>query len=149
MHGSLESEKDESKELKRESQLAEELGFSATFMPEVPVVHKPGYRVANQAKFEPLRYLAGLAKVIPGDGSAIYENSEATEFEAEPHSAKVNGKQVRCNYIVIATHVPLMGKTGHCECHAFPNQDLSLFELCRRCPPAGRGRSRSELLRYD
>jgi glycine/D-amino acid oxidase-like deaminating enzyme/nitrite reductase/ring-hydroxylating ferredoxin subunit len=112
LHGSLESDKDESKDLKRESELAEELGFSATFMPEVSVVHKPGYRVANQAKFEPLRYLAGLAKLIPGDGSAIYENSEATEFETEPHAAKVNGKQVRCNYIIIATHVPLMGKTG-------------------------------------
>jgi Rieske Fe-S protein len=75
-------------------------------------VERPGVRFANVAKFHPLKYLAGLAKAIDGDGCSIFENSEATEFEDEPLGVKVNGKKVTCDYIILATHVPLTGKTG-------------------------------------
>jgi len=109
---SLESDKDETKELKADCRLAEEFGFAATFLNRVPLVDRPGFRLANQAKFHPQRYLAALARLVDGQGSSIFERSEVKKFEEEAHGVKVNGKQVRCDYIVIATHVPLMGKTG-------------------------------------
>jgi glycine/D-amino acid oxidase-like deaminating enzyme/nitrite reductase/ring-hydroxylating ferredoxin subunit len=112
LHASLEKDGDEKKELEADCKLAQELGFSAALMSHVPLLHRRGIRFPNQAKFHPLRYLAGLAKAIDGDGSAIYERSEAAEFLEKPHGVKVNGKRVKCGYIVIATHVPLMGKTG-------------------------------------
>jgi glycine/D-amino acid oxidase-like deaminating enzyme/nitrite reductase/ring-hydroxylating ferredoxin subunit len=112
LHAALEEDRDETKEFKADARLAEELGFATTFVEEVPVISKPGMRVANQALFEPLKYLAGVAKTVDGGGSAIYEESEAKEFIDEPLGVKVNGKEVRCGYLVIATHVPLMGKTG-------------------------------------
>jgi glycine/D-amino acid oxidase-like deaminating enzyme/nitrite reductase/ring-hydroxylating ferredoxin subunit len=112
LHASFESKKDESKELQRDCKLARELGFAADFLEEVPVVHREGIRIANQAKFHPLKYLSGLARAVQGNGCNIYEQSEATEFSKKPHGVKVNGRQVTCDYVVIATHVPLMGKTG-------------------------------------
>lgn len=98
--------------LREDAELAAELDFEATYLDSVPLVKRPGIRFANQAMFHPLRYLAALAKRIEGHGSHVFENSEATDFVEEPLGLKVNDCSVRCDYIVIATHVPLMGNAG-------------------------------------
>jgi len=77
-----------------------------------PLVRKPAVRFANQAKFHPVKYLAALLETIPGKGSHLFENSEATEFIDDPLSIHVNDHTVTCDYVILATHVPLMGKTG-------------------------------------
>jgi len=112
---SLDSERDEREELQTEAELARELGFEADYLDAVPYFGRPGVRFPNQAKFQPRRYLAGLAAAIKGDGSAIFEESEVTEVTAE----KGEAFQVACgdavalaDYLVIATHVPMMGVTG-------------------------------------
>src|SRR5688572_8338657 len=51
LHAALDGKKDETKELQADCKLARELGFSADFLEDVPVVHRPGMRLANQAKF--------------------------------------------------------------------------------------------------
>lgn len=107
-----EDSKDETESLKEEAALATELGFDAKYLDSVPIAKRPGIRFANQAKFHPLRYLAGLLPRIPGYGSHVFEHSEATEFQDDPLSVKVNGHVIRCKYLVFATHVPLMGNTG-------------------------------------
>jgi glycine/D-amino acid oxidase-like deaminating enzyme/Rieske Fe-S protein len=112
LHASLDGSKDETKELKKEAELAQELEFEAAFVDSVPVMDRPGIRFANQAKFHPLQYLAGLAKAIHGGGSAIFGDTEASEVQADPMTVVANGKKVKCDYLVIATHVPLMGKAG-------------------------------------
>lgn len=112
LHGSLTGTRDESSELQKEQQLCEELGFDATYLESIPEVGKPGIRFANQAKFHPLKYLSGLAAAITAKGGTIYEHSEAQEFSEKPRMVKVNGKQIKCDYIVIATHVPLTGEAG-------------------------------------
>ena len=35
-----------------------------------------------------------------------------TEVQDKPLAVKSNNHQVSCDYVVIATHVPLMGKSG-------------------------------------
>lgn len=112
LHASFASDKDESKELMTDAEIAHKLGFAASYMPLVPHIHKQGVGFANQAKFHPLKYLAGLAKAIHGNGSAIFENSDASEFESEPHAVKVNGKRIKYKQLVIATHVPAVGEAG-------------------------------------
>src|SRR5688572_12476190 len=109
---SLDGKKDESSELKREATLARELGFDATFMPAAPYFAKPGIRFSNQAKFHPLRYLKALAEAVDGGGSAVFEHAEVTEVSDDPQAVKVGKLSIPCDYVVIATHVPLMGKTG-------------------------------------
>jgi glycine/D-amino acid oxidase-like deaminating enzyme/nitrite reductase/ring-hydroxylating ferredoxin subunit len=99
-------------ELRAEAALAEELGFDATFVDDVPFVAGPGVRFDHQARFHPRRYLAGLAKAIRDNGGNIYEHSAADEFAADPSRVRANGHWLRGRDIVIATHNPLVGLTG-------------------------------------
>lgn len=112
LHAALQEERDESKELLEDARLAETLGFPATYVESVPVFNRPGIQFSNQARFHPLRYLDALVQRIPGDGSHVFEHTEATEFSSDSLSFQANGKTVSCRFIVIATDVPLMGKTG-------------------------------------
>ena len=96
-------------ELEREAKLAEELGFDALFVHEAPVLPRPAMRVANQFKFQPVRYLAGLAQRIVDLGGQIFEETELSEFEEKPLRAKANGYTIECDRVILATHVPLQG----------------------------------------
>jgi glycine/D-amino acid oxidase-like deaminating enzyme/nitrite reductase/ring-hydroxylating ferredoxin subunit len=91
-------------------ELARDLGFHAAFHDRVPLFNRPGIRFSNQAKFHPLKYLAGLAQAIDGEGCAIFEQSEVSEVIDQPLAVRIGGRTVRCQHLVIATHVPLMGK---------------------------------------
>jgi glycine/D-amino acid oxidase-like deaminating enzyme/nitrite reductase/ring-hydroxylating ferredoxin subunit len=114
LHAPVDSDDDEKqkKDLEPDAKLAAELGFPCKLIDAAPLVYKPAVRFANQAKFHPIKYLAALMETIPGKGSHLFENSEATEFKDELLSIGVNDHTVKCDYIILATHVPLMGETG-------------------------------------
>jgi len=116
LHASLTGGKDESRDLKRDAELAAELGFAADFVAAVPVFRRPGVRFANQAKFHPLRYLAGLVRRIPGRGSHVFERTEAKEFESGGKGGAItvtaDGRVITCERVVIATDVPLTGASS-------------------------------------
>jgi len=98
--------------LEKDAELAKEFGFSSKFVERIPWADRCGIRFENQAKFHPLKYLAPLLAAIPGDGSYVFENSEATDFEDDPLVVTARGFKIRCQYLMIATHTPLLGKTG-------------------------------------
>ncbi|HTM54947.1 MAG TPA: FAD-dependent oxidoreductase [Pirellulales bacterium] len=116
LHASLEKNEEktneESDDLRAEADLARELDFDAEFLARVPCVDRPGVRLANQAKFNPMAYLAGLAERIDGDGCAIYEQTEAEEFEVDPLAVKCGAHTIRADHLVMATHMPLTGKSS-------------------------------------
>jgi glycine/D-amino acid oxidase-like deaminating enzyme/nitrite reductase/ring-hydroxylating ferredoxin subunit len=95
--------------LEEDASLANELGFDAEFMPEVPFVEQPGIQFSEQARFHPRKYLAGLARVITERGGKIYERSSAEEFLDSPLRVEANGHTITCGDVVIATHTPLVG----------------------------------------
>jgi Rieske Fe-S protein len=72
----------------------------------------PGIEFAAQAKFNPAKYLAGLLKAMSGAGCEIFENTEATEVQDKPLAVKTDKHRVRCKYVVVATHNPIMGKVS-------------------------------------
>lgn len=98
--------------LRRDCDLAVELGFGADFVEEAPFVKRPAVQFENQAKFHPLRYLAGLLKALPEGKCQVFENTHVTEITDHPMTVKANGKTIECSAVVIATHVPLMGHAG-------------------------------------
>lgn len=114
LHGKLEGENDpsERKSLEEDAELAAELGFDAEFVESVPYACRPGVRFQHQARFHPLKYLAPLVSEIQGDGSFVFEKTEASEIETDPLTIHANNYKIRCNYLVIATHNPLMGKSS-------------------------------------
>ena len=98
--------------LQEDCALARELEIPATFLDSVPLLNRPGVLFPNQAKFQPLKYLRALAGAVDGGGSHVFERTEAGKFLNNPRGIETSRGRVECEYIVIATHVPLMGETG-------------------------------------
>ncbi len=98
--------------LEEDAELARELGFDAEFVRAIPAFGRAGVRFANQAKFHPFKYLSALLGKIPGDGSYVFENTEFSEVESDPLVVYAGRFKIRCEYLIIATHTPLLGKTG-------------------------------------
>src|SRR5207245_1355042 len=103
------SRSEERRHMEEESSLASGLRFDAAFVDDVPFVRGPGVRFEDQARFHPGKYLAGLARILESRGVRVFEHSAAEEFSEQPRSVKANGHTISCEWIVIATHTPLMG----------------------------------------
>lgn len=93
----------------KEAALATHLGIDARFVDQTPVTHTPGIEFAGQARFHPMKYLAGLARAVDGDGSYIFEESRVDKIDSELLAVTANGHRVRCSWIVIATHNRVVG----------------------------------------
>jgi len=113
LHTSLtEKNAKDAESLRKECQLARDMGIDANFQESVPIVGLPGIRYSNQAKFHPLSFLAGVATRIPGGGSKIYEQSPVSKIEDGPLRVHCGRRVIHTNKVVIATNVPIMGKDG-------------------------------------
>jgi glycine/D-amino acid oxidase-like deaminating enzyme/nitrite reductase/ring-hydroxylating ferredoxin subunit len=111
-HAPLDQEDDKRTELRETARLAEELGFSAKFLSSAPGVNRAAVEFAEQARFHPLHYLAGLASAIDGDGSRVFEAAAVEQVESDPLRVQVGSSWLSGDYLVVATHVPLMGLAG-------------------------------------
>ena len=113
-------------ELKREAELAKDLGFDADFVETMPLFGVPGVRFANQAEFHPLKYLTPLVESIPGDGSMVFEQSGVEEFDSEKRRAKANGHWISFDRVIVATNNPLVGLASMASATLFQTK-LSLY----------------------
>lgn len=113
-------------QLKREADMARDLGFDVTFVQALPHFAVPGVRFANQAEFHPLKYLAQLVESISRGKSAVFEHSVVEEFDPEKRRAKVNGHWVSFDRLFIATHNPLVGLASMTSATLFQTK-LSLY----------------------
>ena len=114
------------KELAAEAALARELEIPAEFTDSIPFFGVAGVKFAHQALFHPRKYLAGLLRLIPGNGSHVFESSEVTEIQADPPAVKIGHVRIEAKYLVIATHTPLTGNTGLLPALLFQSK-LSLY----------------------
>jgi glycine/D-amino acid oxidase-like deaminating enzyme/nitrite reductase/ring-hydroxylating ferredoxin subunit len=68
----------------------------------------PAIRFPHQARFHPLKYLAGLAQSIVKQGGQLFTNSHADQVEGGPQGkVKVGEYTVAANAIVVATNSPI------------------------------------------
>lgn len=98
--------------LREETRLANELGFPAEFMESIPWFETPGVRFSHQAKFHPGKYVAALLRRIPGEGCYVFDQTAAGELGEEPLAVHCGEQVIQCQYVVLATHTPLMGKAN-------------------------------------
>jgi Rieske Fe-S protein len=89
-------------------------------------------RWENQAQFHPVKYVAGLAATIPGDGSHIFEGSRAVDWE--PTRVVTDHGTVRARHVVMATHLPL-GQVGMYYAMAYPHAEPVIAAPIGRVPP--------------
>jgi glycine/D-amino acid oxidase-like deaminating enzyme/nitrite reductase/ring-hydroxylating ferredoxin subunit len=109
---SLTGKGDTPQTIENEVKLAKRLGFEVDFVECAPVVNRPALRLQKQAILHPLKYLAALATKITQLGGQVFEHSEVTSVEENPLNVLVNGHRISCENLMIATHVPLMGKAS-------------------------------------
>jgi glycine/D-amino acid oxidase-like deaminating enzyme/nitrite reductase/ring-hydroxylating ferredoxin subunit len=121
-----EGSEDDRDQLKREADLAQELGFDAAFIDAVPHLNVPGVRFANQAEFHPRKYLRQLVEMISGNRADVFEQSTAEQFDAEKRCAKVNGHRISFDRVIIATHNPLLGLSNAASATLFQTK-LALY----------------------
>jgi glycine/D-amino acid oxidase-like deaminating enzyme len=107
-------------EFKAEAKIAAQLGLPASFETRLDLPFKiaGAVKFADQAKFQAKAYVMGLAKVVNGQGSHVYENSEVTGFHGGT-SAWVKTRQARVSaqHIIVATKVPaapLFARLSYC-----------------------------------
>jgi glycine/D-amino acid oxidase-like deaminating enzyme/nitrite reductase/ring-hydroxylating ferredoxin subunit len=120
------SAEEEGPRLRQEAAAATELGFDARYVDSVPFFNRPGVEFEGQARFHPRKYLAALATLVDGGGSHVFEHTESEEVQDDPLSVKAGGHTITCEYVVIATHTPLMGKTSLARATLFQTK-LSLY----------------------
>ncbi|MDX5377870.1 MAG: FAD-dependent oxidoreductase [Halomonas sp.] len=65
-----------------------------------------GIRIAQQAQFNPLRYVEGLADALLGEGVLILQHSPVREIDAGKGRLRTDTGRVRATHILQATHTP-------------------------------------------
>lgn len=98
---------DETEELMKEVEVAKEAGIDAEFVTEtnLPFKVKGAVKFNNQAQFNPLKFLQNISEDL-----VIYENTKALEIN-ESIVITTDGK-IESNYIVVATHYPILNMPG-------------------------------------
>ncbi|HTX44418.1 MAG TPA: FAD-dependent oxidoreductase, partial [Methanocella sp.] len=97
--------------LKAELEVESRLGLPVSFMDRAPLPfeHYGAIRYEGQAQFHPRKYLLGLAKAIPGDGSHIFEMTRALGVEdGEPATVQTERGEITAGDVVVATHFPIL-----------------------------------------
>lgn len=93
----------------QEADVATRVGLPASFVAS-PGLDEAACAVAvsEQAHFHPRRYLLALAATVPGDGSAVYEETTVTDVrDGEPCVVATDRGTVRADDVVVATHFPI------------------------------------------
>ena len=97
--------------LEREADAASKLGFDARYVERAPFVNRPAVEIDHQARFHPFPYLKHLASIVDADGSAIFEETAVDEVQSDPMVVVAGGHRIATDYVVIATHNPIVGKS--------------------------------------
>jgi glycine/D-amino acid oxidase-like deaminating enzyme/nitrite reductase/ring-hydroxylating ferredoxin subunit len=117
---------DDQRWLERETEASRKLNIDATLLGSIPFFDVPGIKFPHQALFHPRKYLSALAQTIPGGGSHVFENSAADDVQAAPLGVMSGDHLMRCDYLVMATHNPLVGIAGLMGATLFQSK-LSLY----------------------
>ncbi len=93
-----------------EVEAARKLGLPATLTTttDLPYEVRAAILFENQAQFHPRRYALGLAELIEGNGSRVFEETRALEIDLEKGRSVVRTEHgdLTADHVVQATHLP-------------------------------------------
>ena len=106
--------------LEAERAAAERAGLAMEIVGDarLPYPIAAALRLADQAQFQPADFVAGLAATIPGEGSFVFEDSRATDWD--DNKVSTDSGTVTARRVVMATHLPL-GQVGMYYAHTHPH----------------------------
>lgn len=105
---------------RKEAAVAATLGLPASFEDQtsLPFEVRGAVRFANQAQFDSMKYMVGLAGKIEGQGSYIFQNTRALMVQdGQPAKVRIKNATVIAKDVIIATNVPtppLAARVGYC-----------------------------------
>jgi glycine/D-amino acid oxidase-like deaminating enzyme/nitrite reductase/ring-hydroxylating ferredoxin subunit len=93
--------------IETEVESAQAAGLRAIFTEEtdLPLDVAAAVRLDDQAEFQPVAYLAGIAAALDRDGQAVYEGTRAVAAGEEGVETD-SGRRVGAEWVVVATHLP-------------------------------------------
>lgn len=104
------------KKIQEETKVALDLGIKARCIDKLPfnLDIKSAIVFENQAQFHPRKYLLPIAKMIPGDGSHIFENTTVTDIEKGNLVTLITKgvKKVIASKVIIASQYPCYDGMG-------------------------------------
>lgn len=97
--------------LEREIELASSFGLPATLTrdTDLPFDVAAAMSFDRQYQFHPVKFVAGLAATIPGDGSQVFEHSRVIDWD--PQVIRTADGRVSARHVLMATNLPL-GQVG-------------------------------------
>ncbi len=99
----LQREKESTQKAGLEVEIAESVGL--------PFRVAGALKFANQAQFNPMVYLQGLARKVCELGGEVYENTTVTDFgDGEPANVVTENGVITAKEIIVATHVPVSNR---------------------------------------
>lgn len=102
------------RELREEQQAAAKVGLNLDLREDNawPLRYSQYLTLPEQAKFHPLRYLAGLVHLLKERGVHIYEQTEATDIQVTEDGPVVvaSAHEVRAKHVIVATYAPFNKK---------------------------------------
>ncbi|MDB5161220.1 MAG: hypothetical protein JWO96_600 [Candidatus Saccharibacteria bacterium] len=108
------------KQFKSEAETAARLGLPAVFETEspLPLPVKAAVKFTDQGKLNSVKYISGLADAVNGQGSYVFENSQAASIrDGEPCAVGTKDAEVTARNIIVATNVPtlpLVARGAYC-----------------------------------
>lgn len=126
-------------DIEKEVEAAQLAGLPATFTDEtdLPYPVAGAVRFADQAEFHPRRFVLGLAALIPGQGSHVFENTRATGLdEGNPCRIETTGAILTAQKVVVATGFPIFDR-GLYFARIHPERSYALGVHVRGATPQG------------
>jgi glycine/D-amino acid oxidase-like deaminating enzyme/nitrite reductase/ring-hydroxylating ferredoxin subunit len=103
--------------IEREVEAARRAGLPAQLVraADLPFPIVAGVLLEDQALFDPLRYVLGLAREVDGDGSVIHEGTRAVDVVEDTEPLRVvteDGNHVEAEFVVLACGLPFLDRGG-------------------------------------
>lgn len=111
-----------------EARAARDAGLAVEEVDTVPLPFPVAgaIRLMDQIAFHPQRYLAGLARLVIGDGGQIFEQTRALSIEeCQPSRVITDRGTVKARDVIVATNLPFLDR-GLYFAKAFPRRHTVL-----------------------
>ena len=126
-------------DIEKEVEAAQRAGLPASYTEEtdLPYPVAGAVRFEDQAEFHARRFVVALARLIPGDGSHVFERTRATGVsDGTPLRVETTGAALSARHVVVATHFPFLDRGGYFA-RQHPERSYALGVRIRGEPPQG------------
>ncbi|WLV25923.1 FAD-dependent oxidoreductase [Aciduricibacillus chroicocephali] len=110
------NEKKQLEQLEKEADAYKKLGINGEMVNEIPleIPMISALKMSDQAQFHPVKYIHALAEQAQNSGARIYEASPAEDIKPDDRPCVIlrNKKEIKCDFIIIASHFPFWDKQG-------------------------------------